>query len=93
MPWIAAEEMTSLLKMGGNIFVETHFSWRSHERPWNFFQFSDKGLRALFNEGLRFRVLDPVMSNPIVGFYNRLSESKLRCKMVKELYCHSTIFV
>ena len=92
-PWIAAQEMASLLKVGGQIFVETHFSWRVHERPWNFFQFSDMGLRALFNEGLGFRVLDCGMRNPMIGFYTGLAEESLRYKKIKELYCHSSILV
>tara|TARA_B100000768_G_scaffold153806_1_gene150183 strand:+ start:490 stop:834 length:345 start_codon:yes stop_codon:yes gene_type:complete len=41
MPWVAAKHMAELLKVGGHIFVETHFSHVAHERPWNFFQFSD----------------------------------------------------
>ncbi|MDA0989717.1 MAG: methyltransferase domain-containing protein [Verrucomicrobia bacterium] len=92
-PWVAAQGMASLLKVGGQIFVETHFSWRAHERPWNFFQFSDMGLRALFNEGLGFRVLDCGMKNPMIGFYTRLADKNLRYKKVKELYCHSSILV
>ena len=48
LPWIVAVEIAKLLKVGGLVFVETHFSFSSHERPWNFFQFSDMGLRALF---------------------------------------------
>jgi hypothetical protein len=34
--------------VGGVLFVETHFSFSSHERPWHFFQFSDMALRVLF---------------------------------------------
>ena len=35
MPWIASQEMVKLLKIGGYIFVETHYSYSSHERPWH----------------------------------------------------------
>ena len=52
MPWMAAEEMVKLLKVGGTVFVETHFSFISHERPWNFFQFSDMALRTLFSPAI-----------------------------------------
>lgn len=92
-PWLAAEEMACLLKVGGRIFVETHFSWRVHERPWNFFQFSDMGLRALFNEGLGFKVIDCGMKNPMIGFYTRAADKSLRYRKIKELYCHSSILV
>ena len=43
-PWIVAEEVSKVLKVGGTLFVETHFSYSMHEMPWNFFQFSHKGL-------------------------------------------------
>lgn len=92
-PWLVAKEMSALLKVSGQIFVETHFSFRSHERPWNFFQFSDMGLRALFNQGLGFRVLDCGMKNPIIGFYTGLADKGLRYRKIKELYCHSSILV
>ena len=55
MPWIVAQEIRKLLKVEGYVFVETHFSFNAHEIPWNFFQFSDMGLRALFNSGLAIR--------------------------------------
>ena len=38
MPWIVAIEIAKLLKVGGVVFIETHFSFSSHERPCNFFQ-------------------------------------------------------
>ena len=44
MPWVAAEQISKLLKPGGHVFIETHFSFSSHERPWHFFQFSDMAL-------------------------------------------------
>ena len=91
MPWVAAEEITKMLKVGGYLFVETHFSFSSHERPWNFFQFSDMGLRALFNEGMGFRLLDKGLSNPIFGYFDRDADRYLRYLPVAELYCHSEI--
>ena len=48
MPWVVAGEIAKLLKVGGCVFVETHFSFTSHERPWHFFQFSDQALKVLF---------------------------------------------
>lgn len=91
MPWIVAEEINKILKIGGNVFIETHFSFSSHERPWNFFQFSDLGLKILFNECLGFRHIESGMSNPIQGFFNYKSISQLRFSPVNELYCHSEI--
>jgi len=92
MPWVAAQEIQKLLKLGGYIFVETHFSHSSHARPWNFFQFSDMGLKVLFNQALGFEVIDSGMSNPLCGYFSHRADGRLRYRPVMELYCHSEIF-
>lgn len=89
MPWVVAAEIAKVLKVGGFVFVETHFSFSSHERPWHFFQFSDMALRVLFSEALGFEYVDAGMSNPIVGRFSSLAAPYLRNKPVDSLYCHS----
>jgi len=88
MPWIAAEEMCKLLKVGGTVFVETHFSFISHERPWNFFQFSDMALRTLFSPAMGIECLEAGFSTPIVGRFSSLAASYLKKRPLKGLYCH-----
>lgn len=92
MPWVAAIEIQKMLKVGGYVFIETHFSFSSHERPWHFFQFSDMGLRALFNNSLGFDLIDSGMSNPISGYFAHNADAYLKHLPVTELYCHSEIF-
>jgi hypothetical protein len=92
MPWIVATEIHKLLRIGGHVFVETHFSHSAHERPWNFFQFSDMGLRALFNSGLGFDLIDSGMSNPINGVFSQEAAGYLKGQIITDLYCHSEIF-
>jgi hypothetical protein len=89
MPWIVATEIAKVLKVGGSVFVETHFSFSSHERPWHFFQFSDMALKVLFSEALGFECVEAGMSNPIVGRYSSLADLYLKNKPVYGLYCHS----
>ena len=89
MPWIASVEMAKMLKVGGYIMVETHFSFGAHELPWNFFQFSDEGLRSLFPENLGIECLDLGMSNPIVGRFSSKADQYLRNRPIRGLYCHS----
>jgi len=89
MPWLVAIEIHKVLKVGGIVFVETHFSYSSHERPWHFFQFSDMALRVLFSEALGFECLEAGMSNPIVGRFSVLADPYLKNKPVAGLYCHS----
>lgn len=89
MPWVVAVEMARLLKVGGFVFVETHFSHSSHERPWHFFQFSDMGLRVLFPPALGFECVEAGMSNPLVGRFSSEADLYLRNQPVRGLYCHS----
>jgi ubiquinone/menaquinone biosynthesis C-methylase UbiE len=89
MPWIVATEIAKVLKVGGFVFVETHFSYSSHERPWHFFQFSDMALKVLFSESLGFECVEAGMSNPLVGRFSSLADSYLKNKPVPGLYCHS----
>ncbi len=89
MPWVVAVEIAKLLKVGGLVFVETHFSFSSHERPWHFFQFSDMALRVLFSEALGFECIEAGMSNPMVGRFSSLADAYLKNKPVGGLYCHS----
>lgn len=89
MPWIVAVEISKLLKVGGIVFIETVFSFSSHERPWHFFQFSDMALRVLFSEELGFECIEAGMSNPIVGRFSSQADPYLKNQPVTGLYCHS----
>lgn len=89
MPWLVAVEMATLLKVGGIIFVETHFSYSSHERPWHFFQFSDMALRVLFSPALGMECIEAGASNPLVARFSSLADDYLKCRPVGGLYCHS----
>lgn len=88
MPWIVSVEIAKVLKVGGHVFVESHFSFSSHERPWHFFHFTDMGLRALFPKSLGFEHIDSGMSNPLVGRFSSLADSYLKNKSLAGLYCH-----
>jgi hypothetical protein len=92
MPWVVAYEIQKLQKVGGHVFIETHYSFSSHERPWHFFQFSDMGLRALFNDALGFDLIESGVSNPISGYFAHNADAYLKHRPVIELYCHSEIF-
>lgn len=89
MPWIVATEIAKVLKIHGIIFVETHFSYSSHERPWHFFQFSDMALRVLFSPALGIECLEAGASNPIIGRFSSHADDYLKFRPVRGLYCHS----
>lgn len=89
MPWLVAVEIAKMLKVGGVLFVETHFSFSSHERPWHFFQFSDMALKVLFSPALGFECIEAGVSNPIIGRFSSLADNYLKFRPVNGLYCHS----
>ena len=89
MPWIASIEMIKLLKNGGYVFIETHYSYSSHERPWHFFQFSENALDVLFPEKFGMRCIRKGCSNLIEGKFSIDASEYLQGKRVDGLYCHS----
>lgn len=86
MPWVVAMEIDKLIKIGGYVLTATHFSHSSHERPWNFFQFSDMGLRVLFSPAMGYECIEAGMGNPIVGRFSSLAHESMRNKPVTGLY-------
>jgi hypothetical protein len=91
MPWVLAEEISKVLAPRGTLVIQTHFSFSNHEQPWHFFQFNANGLQNLFCEELGFETLDVGLDTPIVGRFANETPEYLRGRLVKELYCHSSI--
>lgn len=91
MPWIAAEEIAKVLKVGGRAMIATHCSFNIHERPWHFFQFSDNGLHLLFNDALGFKLLTKGVHGRIAGYH--MMTPRRRFRPILELYAFSTIYV
>ena len=88
MPWVVAPQIASLLNVGGYAFVESHFAFSSHERPWHFFHFTDMALRTLFSPALGFECVEAGFSNPIVGRFSGQADSHLRNALVPGMCCH-----
>src|SRR5688572_11852226 len=57
MPWVVAAEINKVLKVGGLTFHSTHFAFPIHERPWDFWRYTDQALRILFSPPLGFEVI------------------------------------
>ena len=91
MPWIATEEISKVLKPGGHVVIETHFSYSEHELPWHYFQFNSNALEVLFCKELGFELIDSGLDNPIIGKFSDQASLYLRGKEVNNLYCHSSI--
>ena len=58
MPWLVAAEINKVLKVGALTFHSTHFAFPIHERPWDFWRYTDQGLRVLFSPPLGFEVIN-----------------------------------
>jgi hypothetical protein len=68
IPWVFVMELNKLLEKGGITYHETLFSWPLHERPWDFWRFSDQGLKVLFSPAMGFRVLNVGFFHPVKIF-------------------------
>ena len=68
MPWLAAAEMNRALRPGGLVFHSTHQCWPVHERPNDFFRFSDEALRVLFGPAHGFETLEAGMAMPMAAY-------------------------
>lgn len=58
MPWKVILEMNRILKTGGLVFVGTHPLYPHHDRPWDFYRFTEDGFRALFNRATGFEIIE-----------------------------------
>jgi hypothetical protein len=64
MPWVVAAEINKVLKVGGLTFHSTHFAFPLHERPWDFWRYTDQALRILFSPPLGFEVIRCAFDTP-----------------------------
>jgi Methyltransferase domain len=65
MPWVVAAEINKVLKVGGLTFHSTHFAFPPHERPWDFWRYTDQALRILFSPPLGFEVIGCAFDTPV----------------------------
>lgn len=65
MPWVVAIEINKLLEIGGVTYHLTHPAWPLHERPWDFWRFSDDGLRVLFSKPMGFEIIKVAFFAPL----------------------------
>ncbi len=49
-PWAFAANLTRLIRPGGKLYMSVPWVWRYHPYPDDYFRFSHKGVRALFEE-------------------------------------------
>ncbi|MCV6636152.1 class I SAM-dependent methyltransferase [Candidatus Albibeggiatoa sp. nov. NOAA] len=48
VPWVMAQNITSLLRKGGALYISVPWVWRYHPYPDDYFRFSANGIKSLF---------------------------------------------
>lgn len=49
-PWLFAANLTRLIRPGGLLYMSVPWVWRYHAYPDDYFRFSHRGVRSLFDE-------------------------------------------
>ena len=49
-------EINKVMATGGWLYIGTHPAWPPHERPWDFWRFSEEGFRVLLNSLTGFEI-------------------------------------
>jgi hypothetical protein len=58
MPWAVVSQINKVLKTGAIGLIHTHQTLGMHDRPWDFWRFSDAAWDALFNHETGFEIVD-----------------------------------
>lgn len=67
LPWVFAEEISKVLRIGGTSVHETHFSYSEHELPWHFFNSIQEHLRSSLAKNWVSKLLTLVCHHPWWG--------------------------
>jgi len=74
MPWKAVLEINRVLRQGGLVFVMSHQTFPLHGEPWDYFRFSARAWRALFNRRTGFEILETGQGMPASIVAHQLME-------------------
>jgi SAM-dependent methyltransferase len=74
MPWKAALEINRVLKPGGLLFVMSHQTFPMHGEPWDYFRFSTRAWRGLFNKRTGFEIIETGQGMPASIVAHQLME-------------------
>ena len=47
-PWVMADNIVELLRVGGQLYISVPWVWRYHAYPDDYFRFSPRGVQSLF---------------------------------------------
>jgi len=64
MPWKVILEINKILNPGGLLFINTLHTYPLHEKPWDFWRFSDEAWKVLLNRWTGFEIIYANMEFP-----------------------------
>jgi len=71
-PSLAAHELLKVLRVGGQLYVQTHQSFPLHGYPYDYFRFSQEALASLFGTRMGFEVMATNNDFPIRLYSRRV---------------------
>lgn len=75
-PTLAAHELMKALKVGGQLFVQTHQSFPLHGYPSDYFRFSQDALASLFGTQMGFEILATNYDFPVRLYCRRVAATQ-----------------
>jgi hypothetical protein len=75
-PTLAAHELMKALRVGGQLFVQTHQSFPLHGYPNDYFRFSQDALASLFGTEMGFEVLATNYDFPVRLYSRRVAATQ-----------------
>lgn len=74
MPWVVAVEVNKVLKIGGLTFHNVPSTFPIHERPWDFWRYTEESLSVLFSPATGFEVIATGYGGPVRVYPDTLSD-------------------
>jgi hypothetical protein len=61
MPWVVVSELNKVMRIGAEAWIITNQTMALHDRPWDFWRFSDSTWKVLFNADSGFEILSSAL--------------------------------
>lgn len=76
MPWVVADQMNQVLRIGGKGLISSHQTLGLHDMPMDYWRFSDSAWSTLFNSSSGFEIVDSSLDyeQHIIPFVYRKSK-------------------
>ncbi len=90
MPWKVILEINKILKPDGLLFINTLHTFPLHEKPWDFWRYSDEAWKVLLNRATGFEIIHAGLEFPCRIVVN-YSSNMLTLQEDQEAYINSDV--